>query len=282
MPGKIVLLTPDGMPAGTYPLPETDGMRMFNAGEQAGDDLVLNMMQFKRNEEGMSMETSLVCINSEGKQTANYLTRADIRDFSNMEMDEKSFGRNALVWAAGDDGRVFASNEFDEYRINVWNPDGTLDRIIEREYEPRTRTKQEIEDNTPRIMIRGRGGHGGQMKVNMSKTSRAVERLYPREDGTLWVLSSRGSYDAGDNEIATFDVFDRSGKFMQSITFEGEGDLSEDGLHMVKNRVFIVKGLQAAARAMRGAGDDEEEEVEEDAEPMSVICYGMDMVVKKK
>lgn len=280
MPGKIILLTRDGEPAGNHPLPETDGMRMLNDGVLSGDGIVVGLMQFARTDAGMESRSSLVRLNSKGEQVAEYVSRKDARDFSSMEMDEKTFGRAVLVWAAASDGRVFTSSDFDAYRIEVWNPDGTLDRIIERKYEPRVRSAKEIEDNTPRIMIRGRGGRGGEVKVNMSKTSRAIERMYAREDGTLWVLSSHGGYDCGENNIATFDVFDRSGKFMQQITLQGEGAFADDGIHLVKDRVLIVKGLQAAARAMMG-GDDEDSSEEEDVEPMSVVCYNMNMVAKK-
>lgn len=279
MPGKIILLKPDGMPAGTHPLPETDGMRMINDGALAGDALVLGIMCMKRNGGAMEIESSLVRVDSDGKETAKYATRTDVRDFANMEIDERTFGRGAVVWAAGPDGQVFISNDFDAYRIDVWNPDGSLEHVIEREYEPRTRTSREIEDNTPRIRVRGRGGRGGEMKVNMSKTSRAIERIYPREDGTLWVLSSRGAYDSGDGNIGTLDVFDRAGKFVRQITLEGDGDFGRDGVHLTQNRVFVVKEFRAAARAMMGGGTDEDDEA---AEPMSVICYGMDLVAQVK
>jgi hypothetical protein len=283
MPGKIVMLTPDGDPAGQHPMPETDGMRMLNDGMIAGDGLVLSTMAWQRTDKGPKITTSLVRIDPKGTQTAEYLSRTDVRDFSNMEMDEKTFGRNAMVWAAGDDGRVFASSDFDTYRIEVWNADGSLDRVIEREYEPRQRTEAEIEDATPRIQIRGGGGRGGEVKVNMSKTSRAIERIYPREDGTVWVVSSRGGRDCGEGNIVTFDVFDRSGKFVRQLTLAGGGDFKEDGLHLVDNRVFVIKGLRSAARAMRGmGGDGEEDEGMEASEPMSVVCYSMDQVAQTR
>ena len=118
------------------------------------------------------------------------------------------------------------------------------------------------------------------MKVNMSKTDRDIQQLIPREDGTLWVLSSHGAFDASESTIATFDVFDGEGRFTHQMTFLGDGDFGDDGFHFVKDRLFVVKGLRTALNAMAGGGNDDEEP-QEDPEPMSVICYGLEMVVQR-
>ena len=55
----------------------------------------------------------------------------------------------------------------------------------------------------------------------------------------------------------------------RQVALRGEGSFRDDGLHLVGNRLFVTRGFQAALRADRGIGEDEDEE----AEPMSVICY---------
>ena len=41
---------------------------------------------------------------------------------------------------------VFAPDNLTDYRIRAWNPDGTLDRMIEREYATHARTQEEQDE----------------------------------------------------------------------------------------------------------------------------------------
>jgi hypothetical protein len=280
MPGKIVLLTTEGEPAGNHPVPETEdgGMQMFSAGQLAGDQLVLSAERFSRREDGMTISSALIGIDKTGKQVATYFEQEDKRDFANLTFEEKKMRNNAVTWSAGSDGHVYASDNFDAYHIKVFKPDGTLERVIEREYESRVRSAEEIEENTPRVMIR-RGNQSQSPEVKASDTDRDVQRIYPREDGTLWVLSSHGAFDAPEGAIATFDVFNAEGKFIRQVTLEGEGSYRGDGFHFVKDRFYVVTGLRSARRAMFGAGEEDTDESEED-EPMGIICYDMSQIVQ--
>ncbi|UCG51364.1 MAG: 6-bladed beta-propeller [Candidatus Latescibacterota bacterium] len=279
MPGKIVVLTPEGEPLDNFPVPEPEdgGMQMFAGGRLAGGHVVLNTNRFARNDAGFEMTFALIAVDATGAQTATYLTRSEKRDFANMVFDEKT-GIGALVWNAGGDGRVYTSDDFDAYRIQVWNPDGTPHHVIEREYESRERSEEEMERSTPVIRIR-RGNRAQSPEVKTSKTDRDVQQIIPREDGSVWVLSSKGAFDAGDGVVATFDVFDRDGQFARQVTINGEGSYRDDGFHIVKDRLYVVTGLRSARRAMFGGGEGGAEE-EDTGEPMSVICYDLGPVVQ--
>jgi hypothetical protein len=279
MPGKIVVLTPEGEPVGNLPVPEPEdgGMQMFARGRLAGDNVILSTNRFARNAAGFEMTLALIAVDASGAQTATYLTRTEKNDFANMVYDEKT-GIGALVWNAGRDGRVFISDDFDAYRVQIWNPDGTLDHVIEREYESRDRSEEEMKRSTP--VVRIRSGHRAQSpEVKTSKTDRNVQQIVPREDGSVWVLSSKGAFDAGDGVIATFDVFDRGGQFTRQVTINGEGSYKDDGFHIVKDRLCVITGLRSARRAMFGGREGETEE-EDTGEPMSVICYDLGPVVQ--
>lgn len=283
MPGKIVLMTTEGEPMGNHPVPEPEdgGMQMFSSGQPAGDQLVLSAERFSRREDGMSISSALIGIDKTGKQVATYFSQEDKRDFANLSFDEKKMRRNAITWSAAGDGRVYASDNFDAYHIKVYKADGTLERVVEREYTSRKRSAEEIEDNTPRVMIR----HGNQSQtpdVKASPTDRDIQRIYPREDGTVWVLSSHGAFDAPDGAIATFDVYDNEGRFTRQVTLEGEGDYKSDGFHFVKDRLYVVTGLRSAQRAMFGGGGEDEDESEEEDEPMGIICYDMSQIIQSK
>jgi len=278
MPGKIVLLSPEGDPVGNHPVPDpaNEGAQMFFSGKSAGENIVLSANQFSRQEAGFTFTSELIAVSPSGEKLATYTSFSQERDFANMEINEKTFGRNQMMWATGKDGKVYTSSDFDAYAIEVWNADGTLNRVIEREYEHRVRSDEEKERNKPRVMFRTRRG-SQQPETKASDTDRDIQNLIVREDGTLWVLNSHGAYSVDDGVIARYDVFDNEGRFIEEITVKGEGDYEEDGFHIVSDRLYVVTGFRSAQRAMYGGSDDEE--VEDDGEPMSVICYELRSIV---
>ncbi len=282
-PGKIVLLTPEGEPRGNHPVPEPEdkGMQIFSGGQLAGDRIVLFTERFSRRETGFTIISSLIGVDESGKQIVSYFSQDDTRDFANLDFEEKKMRSNAVTWSAAMDGRVYLSDNFDAYRIEVRDREGKVERVIEREFESRVRSKEEIDRATPRVMIRG-GGRTQTPEVRMSKTDRDIQRIYPREDGTLWVLSSRGAFDAPEGVIATFDVYDAEGRFTHQVSLEGEGTFVDDGFHFIKDRLYVVRGLRSARRAMFAGFDDDSEAEDEEEMAMNVICYDLRPIVQSK
>jgi hypothetical protein len=272
MPGKIVVLTPEGDPVGNHPVPgDPDGTQFFLGCRSAGDHFVLGVNFFSRGDDGFKTVFNMIGVNSEGEQTAQYFDSETKRDFANLVFDEKDLGGFGLQWDVGPDGRVYANRVFDQYRVEVWNADGSMDRTITRAYEPRQRTPAEMDKASKsfRIVINGR-----EPERKISKTDRDVQRIYARDDGTLWVLSGRGGLDRPDGVLGTFDVYDENGRFVRQTVLKGEGSIERDGLYFVGDQLFVVTSLVSARRSMYGGGEGEEEE-DEDAEPMAVICYDL-------
>ena len=244
MPGKIVLLSTDGAPIGNYPVPEANdgGMRMFSAGRLADQQVVLLTMQFARRDAGFESTTALIGVDSEGKQMATYFTETAERDFSKMEFDETTF--NPMVWTTAADGRVYTSTDFHAYDFTVWNADGSAVATITRDYTARVRSDEEKETSRPRIRIR-RGGNSQSPDIKMSDTDRDIQAIYPRADGSLWVLSSHGAFDDNDGVIGIFDVYDDKGRFIDQVKLAGDGDFRDDGYHIVQNRLYVDIDLSA-------------------------------------
>ena len=61
------------------------------------------------------------------------------------------------------------------------------------------------------------------------------------------------------------------------MTLKGDGHPRRDGYFFVKDRLYVVTGLLDAVMAAQGGGEDTEEI--EEAEPMAVICYKLDLKV---
>ncbi|MDH3197815.1 MAG: 6-bladed beta-propeller [Candidatus Krumholzibacteria bacterium] len=277
MPGKIVVLTPEGDPLGDYPTPRTpEGSPLFfESGGPAGDGVILATRTFARKETGMEITEALVRVDRSGEIQTTYREQASSRDFANMVFDEKSSMPPA--WAAGSDGTLYLSDDFDAYAIQVYGPDGTLAHVIERAYEHRKRSPEEMERFKPRVSIR-RNDRSLQPESKASPTDRDVVQMFARPDGTVWVLSSRGAFAASAGVIATFDVFDREGRFVRQVSLRGEGSYRDDGIHLVGDRLYLVRGLRAARVAMFGLESGAEPDAE--AEAMSVACYDLGRIVQ--
>jgi hypothetical protein len=272
-PGKIVLLTPGGQPVGDLHVqdPADQGMRMFSSGRRAGENVVLSVSRFSRRDTGFEIATSLIAVGPSGDVRATYLEDRDELDFAKITIDERSTRNGSWVWATGGDGRVFASDGFDAYRVRVWNPDGSLARVIEREFAPRKRSPEEMEQFAPLVRLQ-QGDRAMSPEIKVSETDRDIQQIYPRQNGELWVLSSRGAFDAPEGAVARFDVFDANGRFTREVTVEGTGDYASDGLYLIDDKFYVVKGLRSARRAMMGVSDSAAPEVV-DAESIVVTCY---------
>jgi hypothetical protein len=283
VPGKIVLLTGEGDPAGDFPLPtpEGGGFQMLRGGKLAGGSLIL-ARQLQSFEEGVVTQTvSLDQIDMAGNITNTLVSNTRVLELANLVIDEKRFfsfeqgGR----WDVGTDGRVYVLNSYLDYTIHVYNPDGSLDRVIERDYARRKRTAEELEriENIWSAFLR----QAPNAKTDIGEYDYDIQSIHPRDDGSLWVLTSRGSRDLDDGTIGVFDVFDDKGRYVREVTLKGQGDPQDDGYFFVGDRLYVVTGFLDAVLAQQGGADGVEEE-EEDEMPMEIICYRVDAPVIAK
>jgi hypothetical protein len=268
MPGRIVTVRTDGTPGGEIPLPDslTGSPVYFFGAARAGSDLVLNLRQVERRPSGVKLSTALVRIDASGREMARLSEFSETRDMTSFTIDERSSA--PILWDVDPDGNVCVNDSFTRYEVRVHAPTGEVLRILRRDYEPRQRSAEEVRRNTPRMAIQRRGGQRRDATGIPSPTDRDVQAIFCRPDRSVWVLSSRGAFDPPEGILAVFDEFDASGAFSGKVALRGGGDFSEDGLHLVGNRLFLTRGLRAAERAARGEGDDDE-----GAEPMSVVCF---------
>jgi hypothetical protein len=274
-PGKIIRIKTTGDPADNFPLPQAEGggFQLVFSGQSAKDRVVLAGAQM-RQEEGKQLQTMyLKSFDTKGTELVHYTDRTTETRFGGMKFVEEDFTGFQRRWALAPDGRVAVGLEFHAYRIHVWNPDGTLNRVIERDgYAPLARTAG-AKDRFQRLYDGvTRWNPGSTFKI--SDNHEAINQLTFRNDGSLWVLSSCGTWACPEGILASFDVYDRNGRYVRKVSFRGHGDPTEDGLFLRENRLYVVTELLGALMASFGAsgGDDASEEVE----PMSVIAQGFD------
>ena len=219
----------------------------------------------------------LARVNDQGKVSRPLMERFVDWDFSNFVYDE-DVNLPSFFWsnALGPDGRIYAAPERSAYRINVYNPDGVLERIIERDYTPRKRTAED------RAWIRAMfEGALSQLPIPFelkisdfdSDLSWLNRSLQVDAQGFLWVMPSRGTREQPDGVLATFDVFSPQGQFDHQVQVACEGDGKEDGVFLLgQDRLLVIKGYVDAIATMFG-GATPEVEGNEEAAPMEIVCY---------
>ena len=277
-PAKIILLTKDGEPAGDFPTPELggEGFIALLGGRYMGDRLAVFAQATNFDQEkGIFQQTMfLTSVDADGKELTRVYEETRLWEFSNPIIEEKKWDTIQNRWAVGKDGRFFGVPEFDGYKIHCWNPDGSINRIVEREHTPYKRTAEDIEEITEIYQAFTQQAPNTELK--MSDHDKDINNLYVRDDGTIWVLPSPSARLSGAGIAGTFDVFDAKGRFVQQVTLKGQGLPRMDGYVFDDDRLYVVTDLLQAALAMQGGGTDETAEGEEEPEPMAVICYRID------
>ncbi len=174
--------------------------------------------------------------------------------------------------AVGQDGRVYLAPESDAYQINVYTADGTLERVIEREYVHRDRDDDEF--NRIKTTTEAALGQIPNAKIVVSRTQPDISGLKFGADGNLWVTNSYSGINQPEGVLTTWDVFTPDGHFFKTVSAKCEGDGENDIIIWTPDgNAVMVTGFTEAVQALqsRGAAGDEDEEDEEEAEPMEVV-----------
>jgi hypothetical protein len=278
MGGGIVLLTPEGEPAGQLSLPEAagGGRRIVMGGRCAGDNLVLLSIE-QAFQAGRAARTSIISsVGWDGSELVRYHeTRREI-DFAKPVVDEREGFRP--VWEVGPDGRVYAVTDFGEYAINVWSADGKLIHVIHREFEHLKRTAEEKEEMKNRIVIRG----PIDPEIIVAENHPDVENIIPRGDGTVWIQTSRIAWEASEGSLGSYDVFDAEGRFVRQVEVRAAGEPEEDAFFFIGDRLYQVTSFRQAMLSMFGGSRGETGEVAEEPTPVEAICYRIDTSVLRR
>jgi hypothetical protein len=284
VPGKIVQLTTDGDPAGEFPIPQPEGggFQVLRGAQLAGTNVALvKMTQEIDQEKGVAnLIFAIDLIDPEGELISNLESKLATLSFANGIIREQMFDSFENRWTVGQDGRVYAATDRDNYIIKVWGTDGKIDRIITREYEHYKRSSDEKkkQESIWKAFLQ----RVPNASLEISDNDKDIQTVYTRDDGTLWVLSSHGARNRPEGSLGIFDIYDAEGRYVRQVTLFGQGDPREDAFFFDGDRLYVVTGFLNAAIAQQGGGVDEEEETDEEPTPMEVICYKIDASVMAK
>lgn len=260
--GIVKFVDANGDPAGSLRVGGTDGGN-YALVSGAGVDGAL-VLAGRRSSSGKSRTIRhrrlfLKRCDLDGQETAVYAekhTEYDFNDLNFVERDELP----PFHWAydVGADGRVFVAGDRDDYEVTVYDPDGTPDLIIQRDYTPFIRSREDHDRFTHMIET--------SMEGLPFKTEVVLEDTYPAisvlqrgiqvtSDGSLWVLSGRGLKPETPGIMAVYDVFDGDGEYARQVALAAPHGGSKVGIVLADaNRVIVIVGFMESQAAWFGNG----------------------------
>ena len=277
-PGKIIKVGRDGVPAGDIVLggaPEEGGLiALLDANLRGGNFVVAGTTIEQVPPAGRHSNQFLAKFNEDGTEVTRYAEYLLKMDFSNFDFHERQQyfvapGR----WDLGPDGSVYTAPERNEFVINVYKPNGTLDRIIEREFKTPKRTEERMAlfEAARDAQIEQLTAQGMSAKIALCEAEPAITSMNITDDGMIWVLTPAGAQAQPEGEMVTYDVFDPEGHFIKQVAIGCSGDGENDIVFPAgEDRLIKVTEFIAAAVAVQGGLGAA---MEDESEPMEVICY---------
>ncbi len=128
------------------------------------------------------------------------------------------------LYTQDDRGRVWQVRAQTEvYEINVFGSDGTLERVVEKDFQPLAKSAEEIQYEKDLVMRAIAQQAGGELppgmnidyEPNPNRPATGLPYWDPR--GLIWM--SVGVPEGPDRN--SFDLFDQEGQFLQRVTIEG-------------------------------------------------------------
>jgi hypothetical protein len=242
-----------------------------------GPTLVFSGVRIQQAVQGVQQrETFLSIYSIAGEELNRLASRPGVRDFNDFVFSEES-EMPGFYWAnaVGQDGRVYTAPRRDEYAVEVYSPQGDLERVITREYEHLKRSRdarQRFHDLLDSIFSAVPFEYRIELEDDEYDILAMQRGVRIRDDGSLWILPGRGAYEQPDGVMLTFDVFDAGGHFQRQVAIHGDHDGVWDGFFFAgEDRAVVVTRQIEAIGAQYGDGSVALSE--EEGSAMEVICY---------
>jgi len=276
-PAKLVCMSLAGEPRENVIIggadPEAGGFTSAGICSRRGDTFVVAGQRLSQIEGGQRRHMYLARIDEGGRILHRYSEARMTLDFDDLVFVEREMNPGCqLAHAVGPDGRVYATADWNRYAVEIYAPDGELERVVERAFENRSRSEDELrrinalfdanERNIPFPV-------GREVEPNPA----VIAGLAVDPAGRLWVLHSRSAEDRAPGVMQTYDVYGPNGDFLERVALACEGDPARDGLVFLDDgRILLIKGFVEAGMARTDLGNVPLGE-EEEAAPMEIVCY---------
>jgi len=174
----------------------------------------------------------------EPKRSSGSGEEAIVESLANNVSDQ-AFKANPFYLLGQDDFIWFGYPE--KYEIRVYDPDGRLDRIIQREYDPRPITKKDKERFIAEQEIeffrflpaRAKGLKNKVIdRIKFPKNKPAYNSFALMENGWLAVV-----IETADNGDTIFDLYDKNGRYIAHF----QGPVPSEGLFFNNGMAYALK-----------------------------------------
>ena len=276
-PGVVTRIDLEGVPRSAVRYSRSDGEAagfvQLRHGQYRAGTFVLCGQEFKQEAERKTRHKFLSIFGNDGTEKIRLLDHDgeafNFKRRSYVEIDDH-FVDQAGLWTLGPEGNIYAAQERNRYAVHVYRPDGSLVRVISRDYRPWRRTddeKRKLADKRT-MMFNGK-------KVKLDTTFEdhepCVKSLRVDAMGRLWVQHGRTTEEPPAGILLSYDLFDAGGSFMEIVHVACAGDRKQDRLLPLDDgRYILLRGITGAIDAMYGMYNP----VVDDAEvtPLEVIC----------
>ncbi len=257
-PAHIVTLAPDGTPAGSVTIGNPgDPQAGFSAAFQAecrGGDLMLAAQNSRQSDTGQARVQYLATMDAAGQEKTRLRKQNVTLDFTQLRFVETELLPPFLLASTlGPDGKVYTVASRDEYAIQVFEPDGTLSLVIEKDFQ-NLRRDADSKRRFNALIDAWTTGFPGEVIKEVEEYEPAIVDLHVDDDGVLWVLHSRSGEDQPEGVFLTYDTFSPEGEWLQEVSFAADADPDFDGIRFLgDDRALLIKGYVLARWASRGA-----------------------------
>ncbi|MFC1662563.1 6-bladed beta-propeller [Patescibacteria group bacterium] len=266
-PAHFVGFTKDGTPTKTISISteHRDGLIELINAKSLNDQFIVHGVAFSRSDGQAIEEYFFDRYDLSGQVTRPYFTYEQITDMANMiETDRILYPLNRTRWTVDQEGNLYLAGK-EYYEITVCGFEKGSRKIVSRNYKRRERTSSEMNTHYQQIehFIPAKSG----VKIDISEHDADIQSLYARDDGTLYVLTSRGLMNRPVGSCGVFDVFDQVGRFLKQVTVMGQPNPRDDGYYFIGDKFYVVTKMTSTFSRMTGLSDPD------DFEPMQVVCY---------
>jgi len=176
-----------------------------------------------------------------GGDTLNTLSKSTFEiDLLDMQMGK--FVEYAPLFTQDHEGRIWQCRpRSDIYRLNVWNPDGTLSMVVEKDTPLMPKSEQEIEEEREIVLRIIEQQAGGLMPPDLNfdyqpdPNRSFLGYPYCDPEGYIWAQVGLEDSFAGN----AFDLYDERGRFLQRIVIEGVNVPAY--LQFVDDRLYLAE-----------------------------------------
>ncbi len=196
-PSKLVFVNPDGSPAGGWSPSATLSLgRMCQVpGGWIAD--CQNQNEERSDSERIISDLSISRFSDDGEQVQDFITGESVHIFQPQTHDERQPYFPYRRWDLTQNDQLVISTARDKYILEFLDLDGTVQRVVERDFKPYRRTeedKEEIRDGTRMYM----NGVRQEMVFHLLDTEPVVSWLDARSDGTIIVGTCFSTTDLPD------------------------------------------------------------------------------------